>query len=31
MNIMLLMMDMDQMLGKDLDAGLKNLKGVMEK
>lgn len=31
MNLMLLMMDMDQMLGKDLEAGLKNLKGVMEK
>jgi uncharacterized protein YndB with AHSA1/START domain len=31
MNIMLLFMDMDKMLGKDLEDGLKNLKGELEK
>ena len=31
MNIMLLFMDMDAMLGPELDKGLTNLKGVMEK
>lgn len=31
MNFMLLCMNMDKMLGKDLDGGLKNLKGIMEK
>lgn len=31
MNIMLLFMNMDAMLGKDLDTGLHNLKGVLEK
>jgi len=31
MNMMLLFMDMDAMLGKDLEAGLNNLKAVMEK
>jgi hypothetical protein len=31
MNIMMLFMDMDAMLGKDLETGLNNLKGVMEK
>ena len=31
MNIMLLCMDMDKMLGKDLDTGLTNLKTVLEK
>jgi hypothetical protein len=31
MNLMLLFMDMDKMLGKDLDAGLQNLKIILEK
>jgi hypothetical protein len=31
MNIMLLFMNMDEMLGKDLETGLVNLKAVMEK
>jgi hypothetical protein len=31
MNLMLLFMDMDKMLGKDLDTGLTNLKNVLEK
>jgi hypothetical protein len=31
MNLMLLMMDMDQMLGKDLQAGLVELKGILER
>jgi uncharacterized protein YndB with AHSA1/START domain len=31
MNLMLLFMDMDKMLGKDLEAGLNNLKGILEK
>lgn len=31
MNLMLLFMDMDSMLGKDLDGGLQNLKGILEK
>jgi hypothetical protein len=31
MNLMLLFMDMDKMLGKDLDAGLQNLKMILEK
>ena len=31
MNIMLIFMDMDKMLGKDLDTGLSNLKNVLEK
>jgi len=31
MNLMLIAMDMDKMLGKDLDAGLTNLKSVLEK
>jgi hypothetical protein len=31
MNLMLLFMDMDGMLGKDLQQGLDNLKGVLEK
>jgi hypothetical protein len=31
MNLMLLCMDMDKMLGKDLDTGLSNLKNVLEK
>jgi len=31
MNIMLLFMNMDKMLGKDLEAGLANLKSVLEK
>ncbi len=30
-NIMLLFMDMDKMLGKDLQGGLENLKGLLEK
>ncbi len=29
-NIFLLMMDMEDMIGKDLEKGLSNLKGVME-
>jgi uncharacterized protein YndB with AHSA1/START domain len=31
MNVMLLCMDMDKMLGKDLDTGLSNLKNILEK
>jgi uncharacterized protein YndB with AHSA1/START domain len=31
MNLMLLCMDMDKMLGKDLDTGLSNLKSILEK
>ncbi|MCF8425598.1 MAG: SRPBCC family protein [Bacteroidia bacterium] len=31
MNLLLLTMDMDKMLGEQLESGLKNLKGVMEK
>lgn len=31
MNIMLVCMDMDKMLGADLETGLKNLKGILEK
>ena len=31
MNLMLLFMDMDTMLGKDLEGGLNNLKGILEK
>ena len=31
MNVMLLIMDMDKMLGKDLEGGLSNLKGILEK
>jgi hypothetical protein len=31
MNLMLLVMDMDAVLGKDLEGGLKNLKAVLEK
>jgi hypothetical protein len=31
MNLMLLFMDMDKMLGKDLDQGLQNLKAILEK
>jgi hypothetical protein len=31
MNLLLLTMDMDKMLGEQLETGLKNLKGVMEK
>lgn len=31
MNIMLLFMDMDKMLGADLETGLQNLKGILEK
>jgi hypothetical protein len=31
MNLMLLCMDMDKMLGKDLETGLNNLKGILEK
>lgn len=31
MNLMLLFMDMDKMLGKDLEGGLSNLKGILEK
>lgn len=31
MNAMLLVMDMDKILGKDLDAGLKELKSILEK
>lgn len=31
MNLMLLMMDMDAMLGADLQTGLNNLKGILEK
>lgn len=31
MNLMLLFMDMDKMLGADLEAGLTNLKGILEK
>jgi hypothetical protein len=31
MNLMLVLMDMDAMLGKDLEGGLENLKGILEK
>ncbi len=31
MNLMLLFMNMEEMLGKDLDKGLQNLKAVLEK
>jgi hypothetical protein len=31
MNLMLLCMNMDKMIGKDLETGLTNLKGVLEK
>jgi hypothetical protein len=31
MNLMLVFMDMDAMLGKDLQTGLNNLKAVLEK
>jgi uncharacterized membrane protein len=31
MNAMMLVMNMDKMIGKDLDGGLQNLKGVLEK
>jgi hypothetical protein len=31
MNIMLVFMNMDEILGKDLETGLNNLKGVLEK
>jgi hypothetical protein len=31
MNIMLVFMDMDAMLGKDLESGLSNLKAILEK
>ena len=31
MNIMLLFMDMEKMIGSDLDSGLSNLKSILEK
>jgi hypothetical protein len=31
MNVMLVFMDMDAMLGKDLEGGLSNLKSILEK